>query len=103
MVLTWKRLRALLNWVPTSLLTGVMARDMTGSATCMELRATFCLPQVKVSPEAHSTPNIATISPAGACVMSSSSFECILTNLGTLSFLPLLMLYMKSPFFSLPW
>lgn len=38
---------------------------------------------MKVSPEAHSIPNMATISPADASVMSSMSLACILPSRGT--------------------
>ena len=41
------------------------------------------LPSVKVSPEAHSTPNMATMSPALAEEMSSSSLACMRTSRGT--------------------
>jgi hypothetical protein len=39
-----------------------------------------------VSPEAHSTPNSATMSPADASWMSSSSSECMRTRRGTCGF-----------------
>ena len=41
------------------------------------------VPSVNVSPEAHSMPNMATMSPAEASVMSSMSLACILPSLGT--------------------
>ena len=48
-----------------------------------ERKLHLTLPSVKVSPEAHSTPNMATMSPAPASAMSSSSLLCIRTRRGT--------------------
>ena len=50
------------------------------------------VPSVKVSPDEHSTPNMAQISPAPMLSTSSISSLCILTNLGTLTFFPVLAL-----------
>ena len=41
-----------------------MESEITGSGTCIELIETSTLPSVKVSPEAQSMPNSATMSPA---------------------------------------
>ena len=49
----------------------------------LEFRAHLTLPSVNVSPDAHSTPNMATMSPAAASEMSSSSLLCIRTSRGT--------------------
>ncbi len=43
---------------------GVTDTDMTGAGTLMLVMARRMLPSVKVSPEAHSTPNSAMMSPA---------------------------------------
>lgn len=48
-------------------------------------RQYLTVPFVKVSPEAHSTPNMATMSPAVACEMSSKSLACMRTKRGTYS------------------
>ena len=47
------------------------------------VRVRVTLPLVKVVPDAQSTPNMATISPAAASVTSCISFECMRTSLGT--------------------
>ena len=54
---------------------------MTGSGTRIEVIAMEAAPSVKVSPLAHSTPNSATMSPAVACGMSSSSSAWMRTSL----------------------
>ncbi len=41
------------------------------------------MPSVKVSPVEHSMPNMATMSPAPASMMSSMSLLCMRTSLGT--------------------
>lgn len=60
------RFSALLKFPLCSLALGATANDMTGSGTDIEVIASLVVPLVKVSPEAHSTPNMATISPAPA-------------------------------------
>ena len=57
---------------------------------------------VNVSPLEHSTPNIAQISPAPILSTSSISSECILTNLGTLTFFPVRTFVTVPPFLSIP-
>jgi len=62
------------------------------------------LPSVNVSPEAHSTPNSATMSPACASVISFISFECMRTRRGILTFFwPAEQFTMNSPLLILPW
>lgn len=57
--------------------------DLGCSQVEYRVRQYLTLPSVKVSPEAHSTPNMATISPALACEMSSRSLACMRTKRGT--------------------
>ena len=52
----------MLSWALLS--TGLIESEITGSGTCMELMAIWTDSSVKVSPEAQSMPNIATMSPA---------------------------------------
>ena len=83
---------------------GEIASLITASGTCIDVIVYFTLPSVKVSPEAHSTPNSATMSPAVAESMSCISFECMRTSRGTFTFLSWLeMLKMKSPLRTVPW
>lgn len=70
--------------------------------TWMDVMASRVLPSVNVSPDAHSTPNMAMMSPAPASGMSCSSSECMRTRRGTLIFLPLATLTMLSPLRSTP-
>ncbi len=60
------RLRALAIRSAALLSTGVMAREMTGSGTKIEVMARFRPGLQKVSPEAQSTPKRATMSPHSA-------------------------------------
>src|SRR6266540_2224764 len=46
--------------------TGLMESEITGSGTCIEVMLSLTLPSVNVSPELHSMPNIATMSPVPA-------------------------------------
>jgi hypothetical protein len=57
---------------------------------------------VKVSPEEHSTPKVAQISPAPSASTSSISSECMRTSRGNLTFLPVRVLMMTPPFLSVP-
>lgn len=99
----WKRFSALLNAAPASRDLGATARDMTGSGTRIDVIATFTDPSVKVSPDAHSTPKSAPISPGPIESTSSMSSECIRTSLGTFTRFPLLVLTMFPPLRSVPW
>ena len=67
-VLRVKRPRALdrLSWAFCSFTE--TESEITGSGTCIELMATSMVPSVKVSPDAHSMPNSATMSPAPAAL-----------------------------------
>ena len=58
----------------------------------LEVMATRALPSQKVSPEAQSMPNSATMSPAPDSSMSSISSACIRTRRPTLCFLPVRLL-----------
>ncbi len=61
------------------------------------------LPSVNVSPDEHSTPNMAQISPGPISCTSSMSSACIRTRRGTLTFLPVRELKMMPPRRSTPW
>lgn len=61
-----------------SFFAGATASFITGSGTWREVMARRTVPSVKVSPDEHSTPKSATMSPADALSTSSSSLECIL-------------------------
>jgi hypothetical protein len=65
---------------------GATARSITASGTCIEVMVTDSRPSVKVSPEAHSTPNSATMSPALASPTSIISLLCIRTMRGIFTF-----------------
>ena len=58
---------------------------------------------MKVSPEAQSMPNRATMSPEAAASMSSISSACMRTRRPTLTLLPVRVLTMVSPLASVPW
>ena len=61
-----KRLSAFDMLISLLLSIGLIDSEMTGSGTCIEVIATLTVPSVKVSPELHSMPNMATMSPAPA-------------------------------------
>ena len=83
--------------------TGLMASEMTGAGTCMELIDQLRALLQKVSPEAQSMPNRATMSPEPASSISSISSACMRTSRPTLAFLPVRLLMMVSPFLISPW
>ena len=82
---------------------GAMESEITGSGTCIALIATSVVPSVKVSPEAHSIPKSATMSPEPACSMSSIWFECMRTRRPTLCRFLVRELTMVVPFWRVPW
>ena len=99
-----KRFSALEKLVCAALSCGSTASEMTASGTCMDVIVTLMRPSVKVSPEAHSTPNRATMSPASAEGMSSISSACIRTRRGTFTFRRRAEQFtMRSPLLTLPW
>jgi len=61
---------------------GTSASEMTGSGTNIDVIDSFVLPSVKVVPEAQSTPNMATMSPAPTDSTSSISLACMRTSRG---------------------
>jgi hypothetical protein len=81
----------------------LIATEMTGLGTNIEVIATLTVPSVNVSPELQSMPNSAQMSPADVSVMSSLSSECMRTRRPTFTFLPVRVLVMKSSFSSVPW
>ena len=92
-----------LNAVMVTMPMGVEDK-MRGVVDLLTMKSVYFLaPSVKVSPEEQSIPNVAMISPASASSISIISFACIRTKRGTLNFLSLDELYMKSPFLTLPW
>ncbi len=97
-----KRLSALEKLATPSRALGLTASDITAAGTCIEVIVYITSPVVKVSPEAHSTPKSATISPATAVSISCISEACIRTMRGILTFLSLLTLTIKSPLFTRP-
>ena len=99
----WKRESALEKPADSERAFGATARDITGSGTFIEVIARLTVPSVKVSPDLHSTPKSATISPADASFTSSISSECMRTSRGTLSFLPVDVFTSELPFAILPW
>ena len=82
---------------------GLIDRWITASGTWIDVIATLRRFVVKVSPDAQSTPNSATMSPASAALMSSISSECMRTSRPTRTSLPVRGLKIVSPFFSEPW
>ena len=85
------------NIIYRSILTGFAVADLRVSGTLGP-------GSVNVSPDAQSTPNSATMSPADASAMSFISFECMRTRRGTFTFFcPAEQLTMKSPLETLPW
>ena len=58
-----KRLRALEKFASAVRSLGATARLITASGTCIDVMVTLMSPLVNVSPEAHSTPKSATMSP----------------------------------------
>ena len=81
---------------------GVSARDTTGSGTNIDVIEWRTAPSVKVVPEAQSTPNMATMSPALPDSISSMSLECMRTSLGTRTFSLVAIEMMESPRLSVP-
>ena len=65
----------ILNYLVLHILAKLAIRTIL---TYMDVIDNFDLPSVKVVPEAQSTPNMATISPAPPSSTSSISFACIL-------------------------
>ena len=98
-----KRPRALdmLSWLLVSV--GFTESEITGAGTCMELMATSTDSSVKVSPEAQSMPNMATMSPAKASSISSISEACMRPKRPTLCRFLVRLLTMLAPRAMQPW
>ncbi len=82
---------------------GTSASETTGSGTNIDVIEYETAPSVNVVPDAHSTPNIATMSPAAPSSTSCISFECMRAMRGTRTRLPSAMLTIESPRRSVPW
>lgn len=79
----WKRLMALLNDSRSFCFSGLMASEMTGSGTNMDVSEYLTEPSVNESPDAQSMPKSAQISPACTSSTSTISSACIRTSRGT--------------------
>ena len=82
---------------------GTSASETTGSGTNIDVSDWRTVPSVKVVPDAQSTPNMATMSPACASSTSSMSDECMRTSLCTRTLEPSFIEKIVSPRLSRPW